>query len=100
MAEENENKTWIQIAGNKSIPLAVSSKEEAKAYHEAEDLVNKVWGQYESKYKNNRISSAEIMSMVAFHFAWLYLGCKERNDTVNEFLKEFERKLDEIVVKL
>ena len=56
MAEENENKTWIQIAGNKSIPLAVSSKEEAKAYHEAEDLVNKVWGQYESKYKNNRIS--------------------------------------------
>lgn len=100
MAEESDNKTWIQIAGNKPIPLAVGSKEEAEAYHKAEDLVNKVWGQYESKYKNNRISSTGIMAMVAFKFAWLYLGCKSRNDTINDFLKEFEKQLDDIVVKL
>ena len=51
MVKDNDNKTWIQIAGNKPIPLAVGSKDEADAYHKAEDLVNKVWGQYNPKYK-------------------------------------------------
>ena len=49
MVKDNDNKTWIQIAGNKPIPLAVGSKDEADAYHKAEDLVNKVWGQYNPK---------------------------------------------------
>ena len=96
MVKDNDNKTWIQIAGNKPIPLAVGSKDEADAYHKAEDLVNKVWGQYNPKYKAN-FSSAEIMAMVAFKFAWLYQGAKE---AVGEYLKQFEQKLDEIVVKL
>lgn len=100
MIEENEHKTWIQIAGQPPISLAVNSKAEAEAYHAAEDLVNKVWGQYDSKYKNDRTSPTEIMSMVAFKFAWLYLGCKGRNDNVANFLKEFEKKLDDIVVKV
>ena len=99
MVKDNDNKTWIQIAGNKPIPLAVGSKDEADAYHKAEDLVNKVWGQYNPKYKAN-FSSAEIMAMVAFKFAWLYLCSKETNDAVGEYLKQFEQKLDEIVVKL
>ena len=99
MVKDNDNKTWIQIAGNKPIPLAVGSKDEADAYHKAEDLVNKVWGQYNPKYKAN-FSSAEIMAMVAFKFAWLYLGSKGTNDAVVEYLKQFEQKLDEIVVKL
>ena len=99
MVKDNDNKTWIQIAGNKPIPLAVGSKDEADAYHKAEDLVNKVWGQYNPKYKAN-FSSAEIMAMVAFKLAWLYLGSKETNDAVGEYLKQFEQKLDEIVVKL
>ena len=81
MVKDNDNKTWIQIAGNKPIPLAVGSKDEADAYHKAEDLVNKVWGQYNPKYKAN-FSSAEIMAMVAFKFAWFYLGSKETNDAV------------------
>ena len=99
MVKDNDNKTWIQIAGNKPIPLAVGSKDEADAYHKAEDLVNKVWGQYNPKYKAN-FSSAEIMAMVAFKFAWLYQGCKEANDAVGDYLKEFEQQLDELVVKL
>ena len=99
MVKDNDNRTWIQIAGNKPSPLAVGSKAEADAYHKAEDLVNKVWGQYNPKYKGN-FSSAEIMAMVAFKFAWLYLGCKETNNAVADYLRQFEQKLDEIVVKL
>ena len=100
MTEDNEHKTWIQIAGQPPISLAVSSRAEADAYHAAEDLVNKVWAQYEAKYKTDRTSSTEIMAMVAFKFAWLYMGCRERTDNVTAFLKEFEAKLDDIVVKV
>ncbi len=100
MTEENEHKTWIQIAGQPPISLAVNSRAEADAYHAAEDLVNKVWGQYDAKYKTDRTSSTEIMAMVAFKFAWLYLGSRKQNADVAEFLKEFEAKLDDIVVKV
>ncbi len=99
MVKDNDSKTWIQIAGLKPISLAVASKEEAVAYRKAEDLVNKVWGQYSPKFQGN-FSPVEVMAMVAFKFAWLYQGAKEANDAVGDYLKEFEQQLDELVVKL
>lgn len=100
MAAENENTTWIQIAGLPKKQLTVSSKAEAELYRMAEDLVNKVWGEYETKYKSEKTSSNDIMAMVAFYFAWKYVNSKQWNSTVNDFLKEFEKKLDDIVVKV
>lgn len=99
MAEDNDNKTWIRIAGMNPISLRVSGKEEAEIYHQAEELLNKVWGRYETRYRNGRTSSTEIMTMVAFKFAWMYINSERHNSDVDSFLKAFESKLDNIVVK-
>jgi len=37
---------------------------------------------------------------VAFKFAWLAVETNAKSDAVANFLKEFERQLDEIVVKI
>lgn len=100
MAENNQDKTSIRIAGLPPMSLAVKNKEQAELYHAAEDLVNNEWAQYDKRYGRTNISKTEIMSMVAFRFALLYLNGKESNEKVNGFLKEFEKKLDEIVVKV
>lgn len=99
MADDNDNKTWIRIARLNPISLRVNNKEEADAYHQAEDLLNTVWGRYETRYRNGRTSSTEIMAMVAFKFAWMYINSERHNEDVDSFLKEFESKLDDIVVK-
>lgn len=97
MAQGRENTTWISI-GPAKIPLEVKSKKEAEVYHEAEMLADKIWRQHEARF-SAKFTPTEMMAMVAFWMACKYQASMERNGKVNDFLKEFEKKLDDIVVR-
>ena len=99
MAEAGNNQIWIQIAGLKPFELKLKDRAEEKAYREAEDMLNETWGKYASRFKDNR-SNLEIMPMVAFKFAWIAVETNAKSDAIACFLKEFEKQLDELVVKI
>ena len=40
------------------------------------------------------------MAMVAFKFAWIVVETNAKSDAIACFLKEFEKQLDELVVKI
>lgn len=95
-----DNTISIRLAGMKPIILKVGSQAAADAYREAEEMLNKEWVKYEARYRSSQTSSAEIMAMVAFKFAWASLTSSRLNESVNALLKEFEEKLDGIVVNV
>ena len=45
-------------------------------------------------------SSEEVMAKVAFQFARLYSQAYRDNKATNELLTDFEKELDEIVIKI
>jgi len=99
MATTESSQIWIQIAGLKPFELKLKDKTEEKAYRKAEKMLNDAWGKYANRFKNQR-NNVEIMAMVAFKFAWIVVETNAKADAVASFLKEFERQLDEIVVKI
>lgn len=97
MATENKIKIWIRIANLRPLELSVNPSDEP-LFRRAEKNVNSLWNQWMTSFGGNR-SSEEVMAMVAFQFARLYLQCYEENVAVNEMLTSFEQRLDEIVIK-
>ncbi|HIT16486.1 MAG TPA: cell division protein ZapA [Candidatus Avimuribaculum pullicola] len=94
----DNNRIWIQIGANQ-FELKLKDKTEEKAYRKAEKMLNDACKKYAASFKGKR-SNEEIMAMVAFKFAWLVVESNAKSDAVANFLKEFERQLDEIVVKI
>lgn len=92
------NRIWIQIGANQ-FELKLKDSSEEKAYRKAEKMLNEAWQKYAKSLKGKR-SNEEIMAMVAFKFAWLVVETNAKSDAVASFLKDFERQLDEIVVKI
>ncbi len=99
MAGTDSNQIWIQIAGLRPFELKLKDKAEEEAYRKAEKMLNEAWGKYVGRFKSRR-TNVEIMAMVAFKFAWVMIETNAKTDAVASFLKEFERQLDEIVVKI
>ena len=99
MAAAESKEIWIRIAGLDQFKVSLKDKAEEKAYRQAEKKLNDVWSKYAAKYRKNS-SNESIMAMVAFKFALTVVSADARNDAVASFLKEFERQLDEIVVKI
>ncbi len=98
MAKENKIKIWIHIAELKPLELSVDPKDEP-LFRNAEKNVNNLWEKWMRSFGSSR-SSEEVMAMVAFQFARLYLQSYEDNASVNKLLAAFEQRLDEIVIKV
>ncbi|MBQ2484910.1 MAG: cell division protein ZapA, partial [Muribaculaceae bacterium] len=73
------------------------SSDEEPLYREAERLVNSLWEKWMRMF-NESGSSQEVLARVSFQFARLYLAAYNDNKQVANFLSDFERQLDEIVV--
>lgn len=97
MANDKQN-IWIHLADTKAMPLSVNREDEA-TYREAEKLVNTLWERWSRRFSENS-SSHEVLARVAFQFARLYLEVYQDNKSVNDYLTDFERQLDEIVVNV
>lgn len=88
----------IKLADVKPIPLSIARSDEAH-YRESEQLVNTLWQKWMIRFRGTS-SSEEVMARVAFQFARLYAQAYRDNVATNEFLADFEQKLDEIVIKV
>ena len=88
----------IRLADVKPIPLSISRDEEP-LYRETEKLVNTLWNKWMDRFKSTS-TSEEVMARVAFQFARLYAQAYRDNVATNEFIHDFEQRLDEIVVKI
>lgn len=90
---------WIRLGDVKQpIPLSVSRDEEAE-YRNAENLVNTLWNKWMARF-NDTSSSQEVMARVAFQFARLYAQAYNSNIAMNEYLADFEKQLDDVVLKM
>lgn len=98
MASEKKQNIWIQLADVKPIALSVAASDEP-TYREAEKLVNTLWDKWMKRFNDNT-SSHEVLARVAFQFARLYMETFQENKNVNDFLTDFEQKLDKLVVKI
>lgn len=97
MANDKQN-IWLHLADTKAMPLSIDRADEA-TYREAEKLVNTLWERWMLRFSENS-TSHEVLARVAFQFALRYLETFQDNNDVNDYLIEFERQLDEIVVKI
>lgn len=98
MEGEDKLKIWISIGEVKGMSLSIRRCDE-EVFRKAADLVNQLWGKWKERFKDT-ISSEELMARIAFQFARLFVEASSRNDEVNKVLSEFEKELNEIVVKV
>lgn len=99
MASEKQHNIWIRLADiNKPIALSVTPSDEV-ASREAEKLVNTLWDTWMKRY-GEKSSSHELLARVAFQFARLYWVAFQQSNEVNDFLADFEKKLDELVINV
>ncbi len=88
----------IRLADVKPLSLSIDRNDEPR-YREAEKLVNTLWNKWMLRFRNTS-SSEEVMARVAFQFARLYAQVYRENIATGEYLADFEKKLDDIVVKI
>ena len=88
----------IKLADVKAFAMSIPVDDEP-IYRESEQLVNKLWNKWMARFKGTD-SSEEVMAKVAFQFARLYAQAYNNNIATNEFLTDFEKQLDEIVLKV
>ena len=62
-------------------------------------IVTTLWNKWMARFKGTD-SSEEVMAKVAFQFARLYSQAYRDNKATNELLTDFEKELDEIVIKI
>lgn len=98
MADENKRNIWIRLADTQPISLSVNAADET-TFQEAERLVNTLYEKWMLRFGGNS-TPHDVLARVAFQFARLYLETYGENHAVNDYLTEFERQLDDLVVKL
>ncbi len=98
MATDKKINITIRLSDAKPIPLSISPEDEPQ-YREAEKLVNTLWNKWRERFRDTD-SNEEVMARVAFQFARLYAKAQRATDSTNDFLIDFEKKLDEIVIKI
>lgn len=65
----------------------------------AERYVNRVWSKWmESKPADK--TSKDVLGMVALHFAKLYVIEQRKNERIDDTLRDFEEKLDDILLNI
>ena len=97
-ATDKKQNINIRIADVKPFALSIPADDEA-LYRESEKLVNTLWNKWMLRFRNTS-SSEEVMARVAFQFARLYAQVYRENMATSEYLADFEKKLDDIVIKI
>lgn len=87
----------IHIADQPGMALAINRKDEEIA-RTAEYNVNLLWNKWGAKYRTK--SPNEVLAMVAFKFAELYYQLNATATDANDRLAEFEKNLDEILLRM
>ncbi|HAP50908.1 MAG TPA: hypothetical protein DCQ56_06790 [Porphyromonadaceae bacterium] len=95
--KDKKQNIWIQLADVKPIAVSVPAGEEA-SFRKAEELVNDLWNRWMKRFGENS-TSHDVLARVAFQFARLFMDAYAQNKAVDDFLADFEKKLDDIVVK-
>lgn len=88
----------IRIADLAPMPLRIDIATE-ELNRSAEYNLNRLYGKWYEQYKGSK-SSKEVLAMVAFQFAKLYLEKAQENENANEMLLNFEQELDKILLKV
>ena len=100
MTKISENKVEISVALADLKPMQLEIPKSSVANcRNAETMINKLWNKWRIEF-GDRITSEELMARIAFQLARRYADAFEANAEVNEFLTTFEKRLDELVVKL
>lgn len=98
MADDKKQNINIKIADVQPIPLQIRLEDE-RIYRDAEKLVNGLWLKWMQMFKDS-CTSKEVMARVAFQFARLYVEARSANVEVEEYLADFERQLDDMVINI
>lgn len=81
-------------------PMAMSVKlQEEEIVRSAEYNVNLVWSKWMEAYKKNK-TSKEVLAMVAYQFAKMYLEQRRKSQATQEVLTQFEDELDQMLLKV
>ena len=91
--KDKKQNIWIQLADVKPIAVSVPA-----GFRKAEELVNDLWNRWMKRFGENS-TSHDVLARVAFQFARLFMDAYAQNKAVDDFLADFEKKLDDIVVK-
>lgn len=83
----------IRIADQPPIPMTIKRSEE-ELIRRAEYNVNQLWNNWSERYNT---SSRELMTMIAFQFAKLYVTNKADLETATADLKTMEAELDRLL---
>ncbi len=105
--DDGLERLWLDLGRAKQQSYNVK-KEDKSLCEKAEELVNNLWGAWMNKYVanteeevNSPVYNSEVMmSRVAFRLARLYLEERNKNSKMEEVLAGFEKKLDDIIVKV
>lgn len=105
--EEGLEKIWLDL-GRAKKQTYMAKPEDKTLCDQAEKLVNALWSTWMKKYVNltkeevnSPVSASEVMmSRAAFRIAMMYAEERMKNAKAEEVLAEFEKKLDDILVKV
>ena len=92
---KDQLKITIRIADQPSIPMTIMRSEE-ELIRKAESTVNRLWNTWSERY---RLSSQELMTMVAFQFAKLYVTNRQALENAVSDLEAMETELDSLLKK-
>lgn len=87
----------IRIAELPPFALEIN-REEEPVIREAEYNVNRLWRSWSARFTDK--SSHEVLGMVAFQFAKLFVVLNKRVEDTASALEKFEKDLDEILLQL
>ena len=88
---QNKTKLTIKLAGLTPMTLEASDIEQKEIYLKAEEYVNTLWANRSHQFQSK--SSEDILAMVAFEFANLYLRALRNESALRELDKELDRIL-------
>jgi hypothetical protein len=80
-------------------PLSLQSpRDKEEMYRTVERNVHTLWAKWMQKFED--MSSQKVLAMVAFRFAELYYEQDALNKESDSVLEDFEKRLDEILLKV
>lgn len=87
----------IKIADVAPISMRINRQEEERVRN-VEYNINKLWARWRETFRDRK--SEEVLAMVAFQFAKNYAILAEQEPKLDRTLRDFERDLDDILLKI
>lgn len=97
MDNERKQHITLTLADVDPIPLIIPAGQEAH-YREVERMVNTLWQKWSVRLADT-VTPHELLVRVAFQFAKKYLEVFQDNQRVYNYLTEFEKQIDQLVIQ-